>query len=109
MQAMRLFLSAGEPSGDLHGGNLVRALQEAWPGVECGGFGGEQMASAGCQLLDPLSQRAGHGFLGTMGSLPYHVRLLNRADEFFRTQRPDALVMIDYPGFHWWLARAARN
>ena len=46
---MRIFLSAGEPSGDLHASNLVRELKKVDPSVECVGFGGERMAQAGCQ------------------------------------------------------------
>ena len=43
---MRIFLCAGEPSGDVHGGNLVRELQAIDPRVECVGYGGELMAQA---------------------------------------------------------------
>jgi len=50
---MRIFLSAGEPSGDLHGANLVRTLRHLHPGLECVGFGGEHMEAAG--LPAPLS------------------------------------------------------
>jgi lipid-A-disaccharide synthase len=106
---MRLFLSAGEPSGDLHGGNLVRALAQAFPGVECAGFGGENMAASGCRLLCPLAQHAFIGFFRVVSSVPFHLRLLHQADEYFRVYRPKAVVLIDYPGFHWWLARVARD
>jgi len=55
---MRIFISAGEPSGDLHGANLARALQQARPVIECVGFGGERMEAAGCRLLYPLCNLA---------------------------------------------------
>src|SRR2546421_499439 len=51
---MRIFISAGEPSGDLHGANLARSLQTFRPGVECVGLGGGQMAAARCDLLCSL-------------------------------------------------------
>ena len=60
---MRIFLSAGEPSGDLHGANLVRALRQRRPDVECVGFGGEHMEAAGCRLLYPLCRLAVMWFL----------------------------------------------
>jgi lipid-A-disaccharide synthase len=44
---MRIFLSAGEPSGDLHGANLIDTLRRLRPDVECVGFGGERMEAAG--------------------------------------------------------------
>jgi lipid-A-disaccharide synthase len=104
---MRIFLCAGEPSGDIHGGNLVRALQQLRPEVECVGFGGERMAEAGCRLLYPLCQLAVMWFARVLANAPTFLRLLSDADRFFRHQRPDAVVLIDYPGFNWWLARRA--
>ena len=50
----QIFFSVGEPSGDLHGANLIRELKRLQPGVECVGFGGERMEAAGCRLLYPL-------------------------------------------------------
>ena len=103
----RIFLCAGEPSGDIHGANLVRALRRLDPDVECVGFGGERMAAAGCRLLYPLCQLAVMWFARVLAKAPTFLSLLSRADRFFRHQRPDAVVLIDYPGFNWWLARRA--
>jgi lipid-A-disaccharide synthase len=105
---MRIFISAGEPSGDLHGANLALALRRARPDVECLGFGGERMEAAGCRLLYPLSRFAFIGWLRALSHARAFVRLLAQADAEFTAQRPDAVVLIDYPGFHWWLARRAR-
>jgi lipid-A-disaccharide synthase len=105
---MRLFVSAGEPSGDLHGANLLQAMQHQQAGIEYHGFGGERMAAAGCRLLFPLCDLALVGFTRVLGSLPRFARLLQLADRFFAEQRPDAVVLIDFPGFHWWLARRAK-
>jgi lipid-A-disaccharide synthase len=104
---MRIFISAGEPSGDLHGANLVRALRAQHPHVECVGFGGPHMEAAGCRLLYPLTQFAVMWFLRVLANAPVFLSLLSRADRYFRHQRPDAVVLIDYPGFHWWVARRA--
>ncbi|HEY7315892.1 MAG TPA: lipid-A-disaccharide synthase [Gemmataceae bacterium] len=105
---MRLFVSAGEPSGDLHGANLIHALRRRQPNLDIYGFGGDRMAAAGCRLLYPLCDLAVVGIAPVVANLPRFWRLLGMADRFFQEQRPDALVMIDYPGFHWWLARRAR-
>jgi lipid-A-disaccharide synthase len=109
MSAMRLFISAGEPSGDLHGANLIQALRNRQPGIEFDGFGGERMTAAGCNLLYPLSQHATMGFLPVLRSVPFFARLLERTCRHLLNHRPDALVMIDYPGFHWHLARRAKE
>ncbi|HEV3260986.1 MAG TPA: lipid-A-disaccharide synthase [Gemmataceae bacterium] len=104
---MRIFICAGEPSGDMHGANLVQGLQRLSAGVECVGFGGERMQAAGCRLLYPLCRLAIMWFARALAHTPTFLGLLSRADRFFRHQRPDAVVLIDYPGFNWWLARRA--
>lgn len=106
---MRVFISAGEPSGDMHGANLFRALRERRPDVEVFGFGGERMATAGVDLVYPLCEFAVMGLGAVLSALPTFRRILHLARDTFRKRRPDAVVMIDYPGFHWWLARAARE
>jgi lipid-A-disaccharide synthase len=106
---MRLFLSAGEPSGDLHGANLARSLRGLEPGIELDGFGGRRMAAAGCSLLYPLCDHAVIGLVRAVAGLRHFAQILERADRHFRRHRPDAVVLIDFPGFHWWLARRARE
>jgi lipid-A-disaccharide synthase len=104
---MHLFISAGEPSGDLHGSNLIRALRQSHPTARCVGYGGDRMESAGCLLLYPLTKLAVMWFLRVFTNILLFVRLLVWADRYFKHHRPDAVVLIDYPGFHWWLARRA--
>jgi lipid-A-disaccharide synthase len=106
---MRLFVSAGEPSGDLHAANLIRSLRDRRPDIEVLGFGGEKIAAAGCRLVYPLCDLAVVGIGPVLASLAKFYRILGLARQVFRTQRPDALVLVDYPGFHWWLAGAARK
>ena len=60
---MRIFISAGEPSGDLHGANLIHSLRRLRPDIEFVGFGGDRMEAAGCRLLYPLCQLAVMWFL----------------------------------------------
>src|SRR5207237_5529019 len=55
----------------------------------------------------PLCRLAVMWFLRVLANSPVFLDLLSRADRYFRHQRPDAVVLIDYPGFHWWLARRA--
>lgn len=104
---MRIFISAGEPSGDLHGANLAAALSALRPRAACEGFGGTRMEAAGCRLLYPLSRLAVMGILPVLGQAPLFLSLLSRADRHFRHRRPDAVVLIDFPGFNWWVARRA--
>ena len=106
---MKIFFSVGEPSGDLHGANLIRELQQRVAQVECVGYGGPKMAEAGCQLHADLTQLAVMWFLNVVLKIGTFLRLLRRANRYFRDARPDAVVLIDYPGFNWWIARRAKR
>jgi lipid-A-disaccharide synthase len=106
---MRIFLSAGEPSGDLHGANLLHALRTIDPGVTAAGFGGDRMREAGYDLLYPLAGHAIMGLSGIAQALPTMIRLRRVMADWVAAHRPDAVVLIDYPGFHWWLAAAAKR
>jgi lipid-A-disaccharide synthase len=103
-----IFFSVGEPSGDLHGANLIRALKEREPNLECVGYGGPLMQQAGCRLHTDLTALAVMFILRVILNLHVFIRLLRDAHRFFRQQRPDAVVLIDYPGFNWWIARLAK-
>jgi lipid-A-disaccharide synthase len=104
---MKLFLSAGEPSGDLHGANLIRALHARQPDTRILGFGGPKMAAAGAELLYPLTDLAVMGVRRVIRHIPTFFRLADDADRCFRTQLPDAVVLIDYPGFNFHLGKRA--
>jgi lipid-A-disaccharide synthase len=104
---MKLFLSAGEPSGDLHGSNLIHALKRDDPTIQITGFGGPKMTAAGAELLYPLTELAVMGLRRVVRHLPTFFRLAAIAERRFRVARPDAVVLIDYPGFNFALARRA--
>jgi lipid-A-disaccharide synthase len=105
---MRLFISAGEPSGDVHAANLIRAIRARCPDVEVVGFGGPHMTEAGAKLLYPLVDLAVMWFLRVLLNLPTFYRLAKQAKRHFSDQKPDAVVLIDYPGFHWHIAKRAK-
>ncbi len=106
---MKIFFSVGEPSGDLHGANLIRELKRLQPDIQCVGFGGPRMAAAGAVLLEDLTRLAVMWFLRALLNLHHFVRLYAAAGKYFQEHRPDAVVLIDYPGFNWWVARAAKR
>jgi lipid-A-disaccharide synthase len=108
-ELMRIFLSAGEPSGDLHAANLVRSLRVRMPRAEFVGFGGPRLDQAGAQLLYPLVELSVMWFVRVLLNLRVFLRLLDQAERYFQEQRPDVVILIDYPGFHWLLARRAKR
>src|SRR5262245_52935702 len=105
---MRCFISAGEPSGDLHGSNLAGALLELDPKIELVGLGGPRMRSAGVELFDPLAEKAAMGLVGVLRFVPGLANLLEQLTSEWQRRRPDVVVLIDYPGFHWHLAARAK-
>jgi lipid-A-disaccharide synthase len=106
---MHLFISAGEPSGDLHGANLIRELQSRRPDLRVTGFGGDRMRGAGADLLYPLTDLAVMWFGKVVAHLPTFFKLARQTEVFFRSARPDAVVLIDYPGFNFALAKRAHR
>ncbi len=104
----RIFVSAGEPSGDLHGAPVVRALQRQFPGATIEGFGGPRMAEAGATILWPMDRYTVLGFVEILAKIPAHIKLLRAMARQFRAGRYDVVVLIDYPGFHLRVAEAAK-
>jgi lipid-A-disaccharide synthase len=103
----RIFFVAGEESGDAHGADLIAALRARMPALECEGLGGRKMAAAGMHLRHDLAADAIMGFTEVLRRLPALRRLMRETEARLAAWRPDALVLIDYPGFNIRLARRA--
>ena len=106
---MRIFFSVGEPSGDLHGANLIRDLRAVDPALGVVGFGGPKMAAADCHLLFEMTTLAVMGLWNVLKNIRQFFRLLAVADKYFAENQLDGVVLIDYPGFNWWIARKAKR
>ena len=107
--APRIFISAGEPSGDLHGAGVVRALRARHPDAVIEALGGPLMAAAGATIRYPMEGLAAFGLVEVVTKLAAHVRLLRALRTDFRAGRYDLVIVIDYPGFHVRVAEAARQ
>jgi lipid-A-disaccharide synthase len=92
----------------LHGSNLIRELRKRCPDLQAVGYGGPKMAAAGCELHEDMTRLAVMAIWLALRHLHQFLGLLWRADRYFRDHRPDAVVMIDFPGFNWWIARRAK-
>jgi len=104
---MRIFFSVGEPSGDLHGANLIGELRRR-TAAEFVGLGGPKMRAAGCELLHDMGELAVFGLWPVLARLPRFFRLLRDVQRSWDQSRPDAVVLIDYPGFNWHVAKQAK-
>lgn len=106
---LKIFFSAGEPSGDQHAAGLIRELQDRSADLQFEGFGGPEMKESGCDLLYPLTDLAVMGFLRVVPMLAKFRRLVIQAEQHFDQSKPDAVVLVDFPGFNWWIAKAAKK
>ncbi|HTO73288.1 MAG TPA: lipid-A-disaccharide synthase [Gemmatimonadales bacterium] len=106
--APRIWISAGEPSGDLHGARVVRALKARFPGSVIGGVGGPRMAAEGAELSARIEGLSAFGFSEIVVKIPAHYRLLQKIRREFASGKWDLVILIDYPGFHLRVARVAK-
>jgi lipid-A-disaccharide synthase len=106
---MHLFFSVGEPSGDQHAAELLRHLKRLHPDVQVSGFGGPELAAAGQSQMFRLTDMAVMGIMAVLPLIFKFWKLYRQAGEFLKREKPDAVVLVDFPGFNWWIAKAARR
>ena len=100
---------AGEASGDLHGGNLIRAMHEIDPSLSFYGIGGESMSKAGIELVADAADMAVVGLTEVVFKLAYILRVMRGLKASLAAERPGLVILIDYPDFNLPLARAAKK
>lgn len=100
-QGKRILLSCGEASGDLYAGALVEALRRREPDIDVFGLGGERFAAAGGRLLADFHGLSVTGLTEALSVVPRSFRMLRRLVRAAKEQKPDALVLIDYPDFNF--------
>jgi lipid-A-disaccharide synthase len=106
---MRVMMSCGEASGDLYAGALVEALRAREPGIDVFGLGGDRFEAAGGRLVGDYHRLAVTGLLEAVRILPDSYAMYRRLVEAARTERPDVLVLIDFPDFNFRLMAAVKR
>ena len=101
--------SAGETSGDIHGASLAREIKKISPSTELFGFGGDEMSKAGVRLVRNYKDYNVMGVAEVVKNLRRILNLLDDLTETVREEKPDLLVIIDYPDFNWRLAKRAKK
>lgn len=96
----RVMMIAGEASGDLHGSGVVRALRARRPDLEIYGLGGDRMREEGMELIHHSSEMAFMGFLEVARNLPTVRRVERSLRVALNNRSPEAVLLIDYPGFN---------
>ncbi|KAF3363297.1 Lipid-A-disaccharide synthase [Chlamydiales bacterium STE3] len=109
MAAHKLFIFAGEASGDLHGQHLLNALCSINSPLDVSGVGGQKMRSTGMQCVMPTEKFQVMGFSDVFSALPRLMRQFYQVRNAILKTQPHAVVLIDYPGFNLRLAKSLRK
>ena len=108
---MKYYIIAGEPSGDLHGANLMKGLKKADPEAEFRFWGGDKMAEAGGRenLVRHYREASFFGFVQVFCNLSKIFRQLSDCKRDIEEWQPDVVVLVDYPGFNLKIAKFAHE
>lgn len=106
---MRYYIIAGEASGDLHGGNLIKALHKKDEQADIRCWGGDKMQAAGATIVKHYRDLAFMGFVEVLANLRTILRNIDFCKKDILAYQPDVLILIDYPGFNLRIAEWARQ
>lgn len=106
---MKYYIIAGEASGDLHGGNLMKALQQADGNAEFRFWGGDSMQAIAGKPVKHIKELAFMGFAEVVANLRTILKNISFCKEDILAYKPDAVVLIDYPGFNLKIAEFAHQ
>ncbi|NLI28808.1 MAG: lipid-A-disaccharide synthase [Nitrospiraceae bacterium] len=106
MPLQRVMIIAGESSGEMYGALLANVLRAEWPGIDICGIGGVKMETAGVRLLSRIA--SSFGALEAVRSLRQLRRTYHTVLETLAAERPQVLVLIDYPDFNMKIAPRAK-
>ena len=104
---MRYYLIAGEASGDLHGANLIAALQQKDDSAVLRAWGGNKMQQQGAQIVKHYKHLAFMGFWEVLKNIRTILANVSFCKKDILNFKPDALILIDYPGFNMIIAKWA--
>ncbi len=106
---MKYYIISGEASGDLHGSNLIRELRKRDAAADIRCWGGDKMQAAGATLVKHYKELAFMGFIEVLNNLGTILRNIKFCKEDITAYQPDALILIDYPGFNLRIAKWAKQ
>ncbi|MGR3177199.1 MAG: lipid-A-disaccharide synthase [Candidatus Anammoxibacter sp.] len=104
----RIFISAGEQSGDIHGSNLIREILKKDPSIEISGLGSNRMISEGMKCIHDMTKKSVM-WLHTITKIHEFYAILSDSVSFFKTAKPSLVILIDYCGLNFYIARSAKK
>ena len=109
MTKKNILLIAGEVSADHHGARLIEALKQLHPDFRLWGIGGDELQNQGMELLFHLEQMSFLGVGEVIRHLPFIRKVMKTITTQAQKEKPDAAILIDYPGFNLRLARVLKK
>ena len=104
-----LFISVGEPSGDIHAAKLVLSLKKISPNIKFIGNGGDKMIEAGVDVKNHINTMSIMGFVEVLKNYNRLSKILNNTVSEIKISRPDKILLVDYPGFNLRLVKKIKN
>ena len=101
-----IFIVCGEPSGDLLAGNLITAIKKLDPEIKVSGVGGSYLAKSGCEIFYNIKELSVMGMFDVLKKLPKFLKLKRIILSKINTDKPNAVILVDFSGFNLRLARA---
>ena len=105
----QILIVAGEASGDLHGGHLVRALKAQHPQLQFEGVGGKHMQEAGVSTLYDISRMGGMGLFEFVNGLWHHIEIYRKLSREIAKGKYRAAILINYPFFNLKIAKVCKQ
>ena len=102
-------LVVGEASGDAHAARVITELKKQAPNTRVSGIGGDNLRAAGMNVIIDFSELAVMGLLEVLKRYRFLKQIFDQMVELLKTEKPDLLVLVDYPGFNLKLAKAAKR
>ena len=106
---MKYYIIAGEASGDLHGSNLIKELQQLDADADIRCWGGDKMQATGAVLVKHYKELAFMGFMEVVKNLPAILKNFEFCKTDITAYDPDVIIFIDYPGFNLRMAQWAKE
>ena len=107
--SLKVFIVAGEESGDLHASKLIQQIKKYNQQIEFYGHGGDRMEKEGVQIIEHINKLAIVGFFEVIKHLPFMMNVMGKTINWIKKNKPKRVILVDYPGFNLRLAREAKK
>ena len=107
--SLKVFIVAGEESGDLHASKLIQEIKKYNQQIKFYGHGGDRMKKEGVQIIEHINKLAMVGLFEVIKHLPFMMSVMGKTINWIKENKPDRVILVDYPGFNLRLARESKK